>query len=156
MNHSFLTLRNKTFKPDIVDFQLRKIVSEKWGTAFIIERNDTFWEVKHPTEPGLGTSLWIETSRKLEFRRGYKQFASWVESYIRESLGIYFGAICGDEGIPDRWKPDPTKFPDYKSYFELLHEPMYKMSKLQKIVHNKVKNLAYKFILKQVPKELKK
>ena len=156
-NHGFIVSK-KNFKADQIRKDLEeinrrrfkgllKIEDSQWGDkgAWFVSYQAEGWE--YPT----GFNIWITSQRKIEHRHAHG-WGFYIELVFVEELGAKYNATFSDEGISNRWKPDPAKYPNYKAWLSIQYEH----SKNSK--NKAVRVMAKQVIaseLKMVPKELR-
>lgn len=126
MNHAFVTIKGSLSAAKI-DAALREINARRFKGIFLVTReSDVWWEIRHPVDGNWRFSLTvaIDTRRKLHTRKAHGYFGSWMQNVFQEELAQALNGRCSDEGIPDRWDPDPQKYPTFRAYWAALHEGM--------------------------------
>ena len=136
MNHAFVTVRHRAIDPEVVDREIRRLASEVFGGQLDIERDEggRGWRLRfRGTDYGLG--VWFRTNRRLELRKGLGgDITSWLQSVVQNEVGWVVGGRLSDEGLPDRWEPEPEKFATFRVYFDLIngHAPKWLKSRVWK------------------------
>lgn len=124
-NHAFLSVRGRLRSTDKIEADLREIVERRFkGFVKVVthkDREGASWEVCVP-ELALQCSwyIWRETQRKLETRHSMGALNWWTQTVVTEELAVLYDGTLSDEGIPDRWKGDASKYPTLKSYMGMV------------------------------------
>jgi hypothetical protein len=123
VNHSFITVKGSVSRGR-VDTVLHEINARRFNRAFVVSRTgDRYWEITHATAGWpYKLSVWVHNNRRVEMRKAPGDFGSWMQAVFQEELALAINGRCGDEGISERWDPEPNKFPTFRSYWDVLHE----------------------------------
>lgn len=109
MNHAFVTSR-KTIRADVLHTTLLSIIKDRFPSGkVLVNRTNDHWRVEYSEVPNgwpYCLDLWLESSRKIAFRRAPGDWSSWLQYFLQEKLATHFSGTCSDEGVSDRWKPD--------------------------------------------------
>lgn len=118
-NHGFISSKRKLDK-DKVFLDLQEINNRRFGGKLEIKIEDSEWFIHYPTEHHEDTKgfwLWLKTSRKLEHRHAV-MWAYYLEIVFAHELATKYNGNLSDEGIGETWKPDVTKYPNYKAWID--------------------------------------
>lgn len=66
---------------------------------------------------------WLH-GRRTGGKHGGLGWVGWTQTILMESIALAVGGHMGDEGVIERWKPNPEKYPTYRSWFEETNEEM--------------------------------
>ena len=128
-NHGFVTTR-RILRFDRVHADLSEIVQRRFKGKMQIngphEEDGVVMWVMQPCKESIsgivhGFQVWLSTSRKLEFRHPFNDWAFWAQVVVINELGARYNGIISDEGVSEKWKPDPKKYPTYKSWADARH-----------------------------------
>ncbi|CAB4196819.1 hypothetical protein UFOVP1290_339 [uncultured Caudovirales phage] len=125
-NHGFITTK-KNLKKDNILLDLHEINQRRFKSSLSIEETNWSgrgaWYISYKV-PGQdyreGFHIWLTSSRKIEHRHAHN-FAAYLETSFTEELGVKYNATMSDEGISDKWKPDPEKYKTYKLYYNEIY-----------------------------------
>jgi len=106
---------------------LLKIEPSEYGSkgSWFISYQEKKW--KYP----VGFNIWISSKKKLEHRHTHG-WGFYLEIVFSSELGKKYGGKISDDCCPEKWDPDPKKYPTYKSWVESSlkhikkHKIMYK------------------------------
>ena len=127
-NHAFVTTRGRRLTPELVGGLLQEIVRERWGAAVVVEkRAKTNWLIRLSIEDKgiynhFQLGVWIDTSRKLTFRKGMGDLSSWLQSFMQHTLAFRLNGVCSDEGVSERWDGDPMRYRTFQQWWDSLYE----------------------------------
>jgi hypothetical protein len=123
VNHSFITVKGSVSRGK-VDLVLHEINARRFNGVFVVSRSgDSWWDVIHATAGWpYRLDVWVENNRRVEMRKALGDFGSWMQAVFQEELALVINGRCGDQGISERWDPEPGKFPTFRSYWDVLHE----------------------------------
>jgi len=104
--HEFLTNLNETVFKDVLN----------------IKQEDNYWEISCKDEKIQGQrQCWLQTKRTFEVRHCYGgDFFNWIDAVIMNELAVKFNGMITDDGVENRWKGVPDKYPTFKSWMELM------------------------------------
>lgn len=120
-NHGFVSSKRNFKKEQIIlDLQeinqrrfkgLLTIVDSKWG-------DNGSWFISYPehSHPN-GFNIWIRSAKKLEHRHTHG-WSFYLEVAFSEELCYKYNGILSDEGITEKWKPDPSKHLTYTDWLD--------------------------------------
>lgn len=150
-NHGFLTTK-KHLKPDIVDADIREIVSRRFNDKLIVKRDETYWTIEPKDNDDYRFEFSINTvsTRKLEFRHPPSDWAFWAQMVVHNELAVKYDGTISDEGVTEKWKMSPEKLKKYFHYRDWV-DSRWKSSKSSAAT----KLICKKFELMGVPKELR-
>lgn len=125
MNHGFVSAK-KDFDPEVVDAEIRRIAHEVFLDAFQVTRSETneglWWQVAHHVWWGYGCSVWLQTKRKLTFRRASGgELSFWIQHALQSGLAKRCSGRISDEGVSGSWAWDHELLPTWKSCFDALY-----------------------------------
>ncbi len=123
MNISFVTTR-KTMREAQIDGVLHEINRRRFKGVFTIAKShEGFWEMGHVTGILFALDVTLITRRRLHLKGIPGTFCSWVSWVFLEEIAKAVDGVCGDEGIPDRWRPDPQgpQFVTFLEYWDHTH-----------------------------------
>lgn len=126
MNHSYLTTKG-VFKPNELDAAIRRVVREKLQDRFTVDRDEDAeglaWVIHVPDHPFWGLTVFVESSKKLSFRRStIGDFTGWLLYVLQENLGAHFNGRCSCDATGGTWAPRPEKYPTFRSFFDMMHK----------------------------------
>lgn len=152
-NHGFITSKKnfnaEQIRKDLDEINQRrfkgllKIENSQWGTKgswFISYKSD---DQEHPH----GFNIWITSLRKIEHRHTHG-WAYYVEIVFSEELAAKYNGTISDEGISDKWKANPLKYPSYGAWLMVLYGHAKK-------INPKMFRSVYQMEWKLAPKELR-
>jgi len=125
-NHGFVFTRKKLSK-DRLQEALQKVNQDRFKGRMEIER-DGDWNPGKPLfkiklTDDIHIFFWLSTPHKVEHRHGPGgDFRWWVESVFANDLALTWDGWLGDEGVPERWKPEQDKFPTLRSYMKAMYK----------------------------------
>jgi hypothetical protein len=124
MNHAFVHVRANLDAKEVEAF-LKDLVLRKWaGAVEVIPSSKDHWLISAPGhgEFPFSLSIWIRSARKIEMRKCYGDPSSWLQAFIRDHLAAHFKGRCGDEGVSQKFKPEPDRFWDYAGWFLSIYD----------------------------------
>lgn len=65
--------------------------------------------------------LWVENVHKIEFRNGLHNWCWWVQNVIHNELAVLYNGWISDEGVSEKWRGTPNKYPTFDSYLTARH-----------------------------------
>jgi hypothetical protein len=142
-NHGWITAR-KNLKPQEVLKDLQEINERRFKGLLTItetELGEGGWSIDFNQEGRVGLNgfdIWICSPRKLEHRHA-NGWAFYLEVVFTNELGAKYDATLSDEGIDDKWKPNPKKYPTYRAWLDVLHSTL-----------KKKKSIKYKQFYKEI------
>lgn len=130
-NIAYITTKKHVKFYDILDL-LNKINQKRFDGKLTItqgyegsglNKQDTSidaWKIGHLE---LTDYLWLhcDSPKKLACKHPHNPWMSYVFVVFLEELGALTKGICSDEGVTERWKPRPKKYPSYKAWIEVLY-----------------------------------
>lgn len=124
MNHAFATSKG-TLTPDKVAAVLHEVNIRRFNGFFTIIQQGHSWIIRHPDESKWQylCSVWLETKRKVGFRRSLGDFAFWMQWVFQEEIAFTYKGRCSDEGVSEKWNPEPGKFPTFKAFWYEVRGP---------------------------------
>jgi len=152
-NHGYISSK-KHFNKKQVALDLQEINERRFKGLLKIEDgycgSKGAWFISYQDkdkEYSKGFNIWIASARKLEHRHTHV-WIYYTELVFAEEMGAKYDGIMSDEGINDKWKPCPKKYPTYKAWLDILHAYSKK--------HNpKIYKRLFKVELSYAPKELR-
>lgn len=128
MNYAYLSIKG-VFKPDELDAAIRQVVREKLQDRFTVDRHEDpeglAWVIHVPGHPFWGLTVFLESSKKLSFRRStIGDFMGWLLCVVQENLGAHYNGRCSDDALSKTWAPRPEKYPTFRSFFDMMHKHM--------------------------------
>ncbi len=125
-NHGWITIK-KNLKDEKVLSHLQEINRRRFGGKLDIHsayKGD--WEISYKGDTRAGFwhdpfHIWISSPKKLEHRHPHGWWMTYVAVVITEELAHKMKGIMSDEGVPEKWKPKPKKYPTYKDWTIKLH-----------------------------------
>lgn len=129
-NINWITTR-KHLTAKRVDADLRRLIANKSGDAGSVTVPDCpkhpddhlgFWMIDIPFK-GLsaGTSVTLVNRNRITFKPNSYEVSNWLETWLRNELGVLYNGMCGGEHDDKRWAPDNTKYITYRLYVERMH-----------------------------------
>lgn len=156
-NHGFLTSR-KTFKPDRVFECLNEINQRRFKGTLIISYDKKgssvdsgLWNIAYSkSKHSESFNIWIVNKNKLETRHTQRSdFMWWVKWVLWDELAFSFNGTISDEGIEEKWKGQPNKYPTFSDYIdasmELVKTPLISDAMIAYKIHS---------VPRRCPKEL--
>lgn len=127
-NHGYITSK-KNFKKEQILLDLQEINERRFKGLLKIETlfDGKQWLIYFGEEKDKyinGIDFWLASRRKIEHRHE-DFFLYYMEVVFSEELGKKYDGILSDEGIDDKWKPNPKKYPTYKSWLKLKYSSNY-------------------------------
>lgn len=171
-NHGFVTTRRK-LTVERVDKDIREIVERRFkGLASVKLENFgppkdeherwAMWDFTVPCTEDLkrgrfpwGFEIWFTTPHKLEFRHsftGSQDWCSWAQCCVmEEELAKLYNGWVSDEGVDNRWRGKPEKYPTFQSWLDILYSP-----RVDDFKHKAACELLKKTVWMSLPPLLKK
>lgn len=133
MNHAFVTVPG-SIGIDRLEVFIQEIVARRFKDLLTVEKFATrFWKISYSKESFLGVTIEVLNRRKMSFRRSIGgDFTGWVQSVLQDELGAKLKGRCSDEGICETWLPDTELYPNFRSFFDVLHKEFLKPDMLEK------------------------
>lgn len=125
-NHGFVTVRMK-LTPERVDKDIREIVKRRFKNALMVEGPSLFddkkthgWMLSVKDQDNWQFSIWLSSPRKLEFRHPLgAEWLWWAQVLVMtEELAVKYHGIISDEGVGEKWKGNPLKYPTFESWLD--------------------------------------
>lgn len=69
----------------------------------------------------LGYNLYLHSTGDLSHKHRGNQLVFWTSTLIHNELAIRYNGLISDEGIPDIWEGDTSKYPTYRSWVKAMH-----------------------------------
>lgn len=92
-----------------------KVVGE--GSEFEIHAQDAA-----PDDRPLFYVGWLR-GRQVGGKHGRGPWAQWAQTLLMETLALHLDGKMGDEGVTERWAPNPYKYPTYLKWFDTVIYP---------------------------------
>lgn len=126
-NHGFVSSK-KHFKKEQVLLDLQEINERRFKGLLKIEDgaygNKGAWFVSYQDKGWnypVGFHIWIRSARMLEHRHT-RSWGYYIELVFAEEMGAKYNGIMSDEGISEKWKPEPGKYSSYSTWLDILYE----------------------------------
>lgn len=127
-NHGFVTTRRK-LTWEKVDADIREINERRFDNILSIEvekerkKNAIHYYFLAPAGMHeFGFSIWLVSPHKLEFRHPHSQWGWWAQVLVyTEELAAKYNGTISDEGVEEKWKGDPKKYPTFMSWTRSFH-----------------------------------
>jgi len=124
-NHGFVTVRTR-LTPERVDKDIKEIVKRRLHDVLKVEGPDLFddkktygWLLSVKGADDWQFSIWLSSPRKLEFRHPRGDWLWWAQVLVMtEELAVKYNGIVSDEGVSEKWKGDPAKYPTFESWLD--------------------------------------
>ena len=158
MNHAYITVKRNLNAED-VETQLNQIVKKIWqGAVKVVNNGKDRWKLDGGGEGWggfpYGLSVWLDSKRKIGFRRAPGDWGGWAQYIVQESLAQHYNGTCSDEGVSERWNGEPSKYPNLKSYIDMIMmevSPSCKLSNAEKNARQKLAQDIYDSYSEHVP-----
>lgn len=125
-NIAYVTTKKHVKSYDVFSL-LEKINEKRFGGKMVITQGAKFaWDISHPD---IIDSLWFhrDSAKKIACKHPHDPWMRYVFIVYQEELGLLTEGIMSDEGVSERWSPNPNKYPNYKSWISLLYSRTEKM-----------------------------
>jgi len=117
-NHGYVTTK-KWLKVDIIEENLKQILQNRFDGKIPYCRNDDQFEI------GFGYpwsfDMWVENVHKIEFRNPQPTWCWWIMVVIQNELAIMYNGTISDDGVNEKWKGTPNKYPEFKDYLAVRY-----------------------------------
>lgn len=121
-NIAYITTRKQIKSYDMMSL-LDKINKKRFNGKITITPAHDGWEISYGKDGTYGWGFWIhpDSPRKLACKHPIGSWMGYVFVVFQEELAKLTNGILSDEGVSDRWKPKPHKYPSYQSWIEILY-----------------------------------
>lgn len=126
-NHAFASSKRDLSFP-VLDAALKEVNVRRFNGVFVIDPgSDTWWDVQHHsfvdgtrTWP-IGLSITLRTKRMIQFKKSPGDLGNWVQFVFQNELAAKFRGKCSDEGVCEKWPPEPNRAHNLKEYWDWVH-----------------------------------
>jgi len=123
-NHGYVKSK-RIFKKDEVFKEIQEINQRRFDGKLNIEDSDYgdlgSWFISHAVEESTeGFNIWIASPKKLEHRHT-RCWATYLEIVFANELGVKYDGIMSDDGVSEKWKPRPEKYPTFLAWLDVLY-----------------------------------
>ena len=120
-NHGFVTTK-KWLTGDRVEEALKDILEERFESKIPYKRTNDYFEIGFECPWVFG--FWVENCHKLEFRHASPEWCWWVMCVIQNEFAIRYNGLISDEGVEEKWKGEPNKYPTFRSWIAIRYRNM--------------------------------
>jgi hypothetical protein len=118
-NIAYITTKKHLKSYDITEL-LEKVNKKRFDGKMTITKDQYSWKVGYP---GMRDYLdfYPASIKKLSCKHPHDPWMSYVFVVFQEELAKLVGGILSDEGVDEKWKPKPQKYPSYDKWVALLY-----------------------------------
>ena len=137
-NVNWFTTR-KHMKPAQIGSDIIELLESKFSGLYEIQPfGSKYWDVsiRANGEYYGSTSITYVNRNRITFKPGGLDYSSYLEGWLRSELATKYNGMCGGEFDPkERWKPNPSRYSTYRSYFLEMH-PRWKIDAVDYLMSN--------------------
>lgn len=99
---------------------LKAIIASKFDGKLPIKKEFSYFTIgfEHPW----CIELWLENCHRIEFRAPLPKWSWWVRCVIENELALLYNGWISDEGVSERWRGVPDKYPRFRDYMKAMSE----------------------------------
>jgi hypothetical protein len=121
-NIAYITTRKHVKSYDMMSL-LQDINQRRFDGKMTIRDHCEGWEISYQHWENAWETIWIhpESTRKVGAKHPHSVWMPYVFVVFLEELGALTNGVMSDEGVSERWKPNPKKYSSWDVWMKILH-----------------------------------